>query len=367
MAISIKVSLKRDSGFVLDIDMEIKDRGVTALYGPSGSGKSTILRLIAGLERGSAKDTIEITADASTWQSDDLFMAPEKRGVGMVFQRPQLFPHLTVEGNLAFARKHRHSRQNLDTNQLLKWLDVTQLLNKNVAELSGGEAQRVAMARVILNGAKYILMDEPLGSIDNAARHRILPYLERLHHELEVPIVYVSHSFEEVSYLADDLFVLDNGKIQCRGSLMALSSDIELASGQGDSAATVIQCRVKEHDPEFGLTELDFEGASIFVNTGNYSVGDSAGDPVRVRVPARDVSVATTKPENSSILNILKMQIVSIERSAGSGLLLRLCRNDQFLLARITRKSLDHLGLEINQFVYAQIKSIALLHDNSPS
>ncbi len=342
--------------------MQIKDSGVTALYGPSGSGKTTILRLIAGLEKGTAKDNIEIRAGNSTWQGPDLFIAPENRGVGMVFQRPQLFPHLTVEGNLAFARKHRHSHQNIDTNQLMTWLDITQLLNKNVAELSGGEAQRVAMARVILNGARYILMDEPLGSIDSAARHRILPYLEKLHHELDVPIVYVSHSFEEVSYLADDLFVLNNGKVQHSGTLLALSSDIELASGQGESAATVIQCRVKRHDNEFGLTELDFEGASIFVNTGNYP----AGDTVRVRVPARDVSVATTRPENSSILNILRMKIVAIEPDYGPGVLLRLHRKEQFLLARITRKSLDHLKLEVNQPVYAQIKSIALLHDNPP-
>lgn len=360
MKISARAHLTRRSGFILDVDVTIAPRGITALYGPSGSGKSTLLRLIAGLERGSQGDRIRITCAETVWQDDSSFMAPEHRGIGFVFQQHQLFPHLTVEGNLQFAKKRQHVRNNIDPTEISEWLNLQPLLDKKIDQLSGGEAQRVAMARVLLNGANCILMDEPLGSIDAASRSRILPYLDRLHRNLKIPIVYVSHSFDEISYLADYLYVLEEGKVHAQGPLMELSSNLELASGQGDSAATVIQCVVSSHDTEFGLSELNFEGAQIFVNAENYQINDS----VRVRIPARDVSIATTRPENSSILNILKVEVVAIEESPGPSLLVRLGRNNQFLLARITRKSLSILKLKPGQHVYAQIKSVALLNEN---
>lgn len=361
MQITAIAHLTRPSGFVLDVDITIAANGITALYGPSGSGKSTLLRLIAGLERGARGDRIEITWGDRVWQDQSSFVAPEHRGVGFVFQQHQLFPHLTVAGNLQFARKRQHLQDNIDATQIYEWLNLQPLLTKNIDQLSGGEVQRVAMARVLLNGARCILMDEPLGAIDNLSRSRILPYLDRLHRNLEIPIVYVSHSFDEISYLADYLYVLEEGKILNQGPLMELSSNLELASGQGDSAATVIQCAVARHDREFGLSELNFEGAKIFVNAENYAIGDS----VRVRIPARDVSIATSRPENSSILNILEVEVDSFEESSTASVLVKLRRNNQFLLARITRKSLNLLGLGPGQQVYAQIKSVALLNENA--
>lgn len=360
MEISASVHLTRSSGFILDVDINILPTGITALYGPSGSGKSTLLRLIAGLERGDRGDRIRIVSGNEVWQDGSSFTAPEHRGIGFVFQQQQLFPHLTVQGNLQFAMKRQHVQNNIDTSQIYEWLNLHPLLSKKIDQLSGGEAQRVAMARVLLNGARCILMDEPLGSIDVRSRSRILPYLDRLRRNLKIPMVYVSHSFDEISYLADYVYVLKEGKVHAKGPLMELSSDLELASGQGESAATVIHCTVSKHDPEFGLSELNFEGAKIFVNAENYQINDS----VRLRIPARDVSIATTRPENSSILNILRVEVVSLEESTGPSLLIKLCRKNQFLLARITRKSLSMLGLQRGQFVYAQIKSVALLNEN---
>ncbi|MFP6807039.1 MAG: molybdenum ABC transporter ATP-binding protein [Pseudomonadales bacterium] len=363
MEISIKAHLTRSSGFVIDVDIIIPPVGITALYGPSGSGKSTLLKLIAGLERGSDNDHIEITSGSTVWQNDKIFVPAEKRSIGYVFQQHQLFPHLSVQGNLDFAIKRQHVQSTIDFDQVAQWLDIQPLLNKKITQLSGGEAQRVAMARVLLSGARCILMDEPLGAIDSAARARILPYLDRLHRNLEIPMIYVSHSFDEITYLADQLFVLNNGKVSRSGSLFELSSDLELASGQGDASATVIQCRVHDHDKKYDLSELNFEDTSIFVNAQSHSIGDL----VRVRIPARDVSIATSRPENSSILNIIKVEIVSFEEAHDRSVLVRLRRNKQFLLARITRKSMSTLSLHSGQQVYAQIKSVALLNKSNVS
>lgn len=361
MEIRADIHLTRSAGFILDMNITVQPNGITALFGPSGSGKSTLLRLLAGLERGTVQDRIRITSDDTVWQDETTFVPPEKRGIGFVFQQQQLFPHLNVQENLLFALNRQHTQNDLDADQVYEWLNLMPLLDKNVNQLSGGEAQRVAIARVLLNGARCILLDEPLGSIDTASRSRILPYLDRLHRNLQIPMVYVSHSYEEISYLADYLFVLEDGKIKSKGSLLELSSTLELNSTEGDSAAAVIQCRVSRHDLTYRLSELDFEGAKIFVNAENYQVDDS----VRLRIPARDVSIATSQPVNSSILNILEVEVVSFEESPGPSILVRLRRNNQFILARITRKSLNILNIQPGQKVYAQIKSVALLMENT--
>jgi len=310
MDITADIHLTRDEGFILDVNIVVKPRGITALYGPSGSGKSTLLRLLAGLERQASRkdgDRITVTCGNTVWQDETTFVTPEKRGIGFVFQQQQLFPHLTVLGNLQFAMRRQHVQNGIDPDQVHEWLDLSPLLGKQVSQLSGGEAQRVSIARVLLNGAKCILMDEPLGSIDSASRSRILPYLDRLHRNLQIPMVYVSHSYEEITCLADNLYVLEGGKITSKGSLMDLSSTLELNWAEGESAAAVVQCTVVKHDTEYRLSELDFEGARIFVNAENFNVGE----PLRVRIPARDVSITTTAPENSSILNIIEVEVAS--------------------------------------------------------
>ena len=358
--IALKAHISRPSGFTLDVDLEIKPNGITALYGPSGSGKSTILKLLAGLERGGKGDSIELTSEGTTWQNNNTFLPPEKREVGLVFQQQQLFPHLTVQGNLQFAQQRRHVNTGLDLEQINEWLDLSSLLEKKVDQLSGGEAQRVAIARVLLNGAKCILMDEPLGSIDNPSRSRILPYLDKLHKNLNIPMVYVSHSFEEITHLADYLYVLEKGRIKFEGPMIEMSSSLALNAGEGDLAATVIQCTVDNFDDEYGLTELDFEGTALFVNADN----PKPGNRVRVRIPARDVSIVLQKPSDTSILNILAVDIVSFTDTQSPSVLVKLKHKQQFILARITRKSLDSLHLQPGQQVYAQIKSVALINDS---
>ncbi|MBD3648291.1 MAG: molybdenum ABC transporter ATP-binding protein [Pseudomonadales bacterium] len=360
MQIHADIHLERDSGFTVDADLRIRDSGITALYGPSGSGKSTMLRLIAGLERGRKGDRITITADDETWHDRNNFVPVHRRGVGFVFQQQQLFPHLTVRGNLDYAIKRRHSDNGVDLSQIKEWLGLAPLLPQPVQQLSGGEAQRVSIARVLLSGARCILMDEPLGSIDVASRARILPYLDRLHRNLRLPLIYVSHSLEEITYLADELYLLDDGKIKASGSLFELASSLELNIDAGEAAASVLQCTIAGHEADYGLTRLDFDGCHLFVTARHREPGAT----LRVRIPARDVSITLEPPQQTSILNVIPTTVEEIQPPTESpGVLVRLGSGKQHILARITRKSLNNLNLTVGQQVYAQIKSVALLSD----
>lgn len=360
MQIHADIHLERAGGFTVDAGLDIQDSGITALYGPSGSGKSTILRLIAGLERGGNRDRINIRAGDVTWHDERTFLPVHERGVGFVFQQQQLFPHLTVKGNLDYAIKRRHSNNGIGISQISEWLALEPLMSQPVQQLSGGEAQRVSIARVLLSGARCILMDEPLGSIDVASRARILPYLDRLHRNLQLPLVYVSHSLEEITYLADDLYLLEGGKIVASGSIFELGSSLELNIDAGDAAASVLQCTIAGHEPDYGLTRLDFDGGHLFVTARHRDPGAT----LRVRIPARDVSITLEPPQQTSILNIIPVKVEEIQPpSESAGVLVRLAGGKQHILARITRKSLSNLDLSVGQQVYAQIKSVALLSD----
>lgn len=356
--IHAEVQLNRPSGFSLDVSLEM-GTGVTALYGPSGAGKTTVLKLIAGLERGKGGDRIRVRNDGETWQDEAHFVPPHRRGIGYVPQGASLFPHLSVRDNLEFGQR-RSRRAVPDPSQVHEWLELAPLLDKHTGELSGGEAQRVAIGRALLTGARCILMDEPLGAIDQSARNRILPSLDRLHHELDATLVYVSHSLEEVTYLADHLYVIDAGRITANGSVAAMSTSLELAAGQGETLAAVLECKVAGFDVEFGLAQLDFGNASLYVATSSKPTGTSC----RVRIPARDVSIALEAPTRTSILNIIPATVEEIHATDGPSVLVKLAVAGQFIMARITRKSLTALGLQKSQPVFAQIKGVALLTEH---
>jgi molybdate transport system ATP-binding protein len=353
--ISANISLSRPSGFSLDVSLEIGD-GVTALYGPSGSGKTTILRLIAGLERGGPADLIDVSNDGTVWHSETGFLPTHKRRVGYVFQQPQLFPHLNVRDNLRYGRK-RGTDNGVEARQVYDWLDLDSLLDQRVARLSGGEAQRVAIGRVLLSDARCILMDEPLGSIDQSARNRILPYLDRLHRELDVPMVYVSHSLDEVNYLADRVYLLQDGHVRASGTVFETSASLEINRDEGEGLAAVIDCAIRQYDEAFGLTELAIGSHPLFV------AARIEGERCRVRIPAKDVSIARNAPSETSILNIIPATVDDISASSHPSALVRLRIDGQFILARITRKSLATLELHEGQQIYAQIKGVALLTD----
>jgi len=217
--IAIRYALQRAT-FALDIDVELPLHGITGVYGPSGAGKTSLLRCVAGLEQPSAG---RLVVAGDVWQDGKSSRAPHERAIGYVFQEPRLFDHLNVRGNIEYGwRRKRHDGKHA-IDAVVELLGLQDLLDRKPAELSGGEAQRVAIARALLCAPRFVLMDEPLASLDQARKDEILPFLDRLHAESSVPIIYVSHNIDEICRLCDHLLVIDNGAVMANGDFRVKS------------------------------------------------------------------------------------------------------------------------------------------------
>ncbi len=354
MTLHLSCKLRRGN-FLLELDTRFPDHEVTALFGASGSGKTTILRLIAGLDQESG---VQVTFNGETWQDQHTFVPPHNRRVGYVFQDLNLFPNLSAGRNLDYAEQRAHSERGLSRREIIDVLEIGPLLTKFPDQLSGGEKQRVAIARSLLSHPKLLLMDEPLGSIDQSARSRILPYLQRIHQLLDIPVVFVSHSLDEVLYLADTVLEINQGRLVQQVSVIDFATS-EAADKDNDAAA-IVRCRVRNHDEAYNLTSLDLSGESLTVSAPGFSIGDQ----VRVKIPARDVSITRERATSSSILNVIESRIMSIDPGDGPAAMVRLQIGDQRLLARVTRKSVDDLSLKEGDSVFAQIKGVALMVDH---
>ena len=359
-SIAAKLTLAR-TGFTLDVDLALPARGITALFGNSGCGKTTILRCIAGLER-TASGHVQV--DGAIWQDAHTFVPPHRRAIGYVFQEPSLFTHLDVRRNLEFGYRRAHAipaREKFE--HTVRLLGLQSLLQRLPHQLSGGQQQRVAIARALLTQPQLLLMDEPLASLDSTSKSEILPYLEQLHDELQIPMLYVSHAINEVTRLADHLVFLEAGRVRAQGSVNDVLTDSTLPLAQLDEAAAVLYGSVLHHDEFYHLSHVALSaggqaGGSLAVSHKNLPPGHD----VRVRILARDVSIALQPPQYSSITNVLPARIIDICPAADAAqAIVRLDLGGQTLLSRITRRSVDTLGLKENTRVYAQVKSVALM------
>jgi molybdate transport system ATP-binding protein len=344
-------------GFSLDVDVRLPGRGVTALFGPSGCGKTTFLRCVAGLVRSPAG---LLRVNGETWQDEAAraFVPTHRRPLGMVFQDPSLFTHLSVRQNLEYGMKRARKQSARDLDAIVELLQIGHLLSRRSAHLSGGEQQRVAIARALLVGPDLLLLDEPLASLDVQRKLEILPYLERLHDELSIPMLYVSHSPDEVARLADHLLVLEAGRVIAQGALAETLARLDLPTAYSDDAGSVIDGSVGAVDDEYHLTRVDFAGGGLWIGGSARTLGTR----LRVRVHARDVSITLTRPVQTSILNVLPARLEAIQDDGPERVNLRLRLGDGGppLLARITRRSLAALALGPGMSVYAQIKGVAL-------
>lgn len=342
-------------GFVLDADLQAPDRGVTALFGPSGSGKTTLLRAIAGLER----DPHGYVALAGgVWQDGSVFLPPHQRPLGYVFQEASLFAHLSVRRNLEYGFKRVPSEdRRVDFEETVQLLGVGNLLDSQPSRLSGGERQRVAIAQALLTSPRLLLLDEPLTGLDAAAKAEIVPYLERLHAELEIPVLYVSHSADEVARLADHLALMRDGTIVAVGPIAGMLTRFDLPMSRGLDAEAIVEATVEGHDEAFHLTRLEFGGGTFLVTRETLAIGTR----VRLRVLARDVSLTLEKQSNTSILNILPVKVVELADEGPAQVMVKLEAGDTFLLSRVTRKSARALSLQPGKRIHAQIKTVALL------
>jgi molybdate transport system ATP-binding protein len=356
MVDSIQARFKIDRpGFTLDVDLVLPYRGVTALFGHSGSGKTTVLRCIAGLER-SPSGFLRVNGDV--WQDDRFWLPTHQRPLGYVFQEASLFSHLTVLGNLRYGAKRISDSPRVSLDQAVELLGITHLLDRKPDSLSGGERQRVAIARALAVNPRILLMDEPLAALDLKRKREILPYLERLHDELEIPVVYVSHSPDEVARLADHLVVMDGGRVLANGALAETLARLDLPIRLGEDVGAVLDASVGEIDTAWHLMRVDFSGGSLWTR----DLGIPVGRRVRVRILARDVSLASERPVQTSIQNLLYGRVDAIADDEHPGVcLVRVKVGDSILIARLTKRAAAMLGATIGRELWLQIKSVALM------
>ena len=352
--------LKEQSNFFMNMDLTVPANGLTAIMGKSGSGKTTLLRCIAGLEK---IRNAEIIFKGDVWQNHKKKIPTHKRPLAYVFQESSLFPHLTVKKNLDYAIKR--SIRFFDKEyyeQILDLLDIQPLLTKSIQTLSGGERQRVAIARAVLSRAKLLLMDEPLSSLDNQRKQEILPYLVKLKNESDVPILYVSHSVEEVAKLADHVVMLEGGKVTVQGDVKTIFSAVDLPIQLDHETGSVLSGYIVDVDEQWHLAKISTTGGEVVIPYQSPILNYQKDQAVRLRVLARDISLTLEPNPNSSILNVLKTQVDHIQYDSNSPVSkIRLAFGDDYLLANITSKSVHDLNLKKGSWVWAQIKSVAVI------
>ena len=351
--IECKIKVQLES-FMLDANFSIPDRGITVVFGPSGSGKTTLLRAIAGLEK-SDKGFLKI--GDSVWQKGEDFLATHKRQIGYVFQDAALFDHLDVKGNLNFVIKRAIGLKEDFIESIHNLLEIKTLLNRKTTQLSGGERQRVAIARALLTNPKILLLDEPLSALDLKRKNEILPFLDSIHNDLEIPILYVTHSQDEMSRLADHLLLIEDGNIVGSGPVNDMLTRFDMPLSHGGDAVSIIEAEVLKRDSEFNLMHLDFLGGQFIVPDNGFPVQTK----VRIRVVARDVSLTKSKQVDTSILNIFPAMVQEIVNEGEAQVMVRLQIKETILLACITRKSSYKLRLEKGSEVFVQVKSVAIL------
>jgi molybdate transport system ATP-binding protein len=341
-------------GFTLDVDLTLPGSGVTALFGHSGSGKTTLLRCIAGLEQAPLG---VLSVKGEVWQDDRRWVPPHQRPIGYVFQEASLFTHLTVLENLRYGMKRTAIHQRLSLDHAIDLLGIGNLLDRHPDRLSGGEKSRVGIARALAVNPSLLLMDEPLAALDLKRKQEILPYLERLHDELEIPVIYVSHAPDEVARLADHLVLLDEGHVVASGPLSETLARADLPPAFADDAGVVLTTTVAEHEAD-NLTQLDFVDGCLYVGLRK----EPPGSRLRCRIHARDVSIALEKPRSSSIVNILPATVSAVTATDTPGhVLVQMRIGSSTLLARISERSCRELAIAPGLPVWAQIKAVALL------
>ncbi|MEI6894152.1 MAG: molybdenum ABC transporter ATP-binding protein [Colwellia sp.] len=345
-------------GFKLDVKLTLPWQGVSALFGHSGSGKTTCLRAMAGLEN--LPNSYFAIGD-EVWQDSEkgIFVPPHQRDIGYIFQEASLFAHLNVRDNLNFGRRRvAPEKQKVNFDNICSILSLTPLLDRPPSSLSGGERQRVAIARALLTSPRLLLMDEPLSALDHALKQEILPYLERLQQALSIPIIYVSHSPDEVARLADYIVIIKEGSVLKSGPLAEVMLDADAGVSFYDGRSSMLYAEVSAHKEDH-LTELNIDTLTLSVPQISHLVGTK----LRCRINAKDVSLCLAPPQNSSISNILAGTVSAIEEgdSPGERIISVKISAKQTLLSTITYASTKRLNLQLGCAVWAQIKSVVVL------
>ncbi|MGU3493579.1 molybdenum ABC transporter ATP-binding protein [Xanthobacteraceae bacterium A53D] len=354
--IEIDVGISRSTSFKLSARFSAPDRGVTSLFGRSGAGKSTIIHMVAGTVRPD-RGHIRI-GDATFFDADRRIELPmEKRRVGYVFQDARLFPHMSVETNLRYGERRAKGEKLIAFDAVVGMLGIGHLLARRPHTLSGGERQRVAIGRALLSQPRLLLMDEPLAALDEQRKAEILPYLERLRDELNLPILYVSHSLDEVLRLSDTIVAMADGQVVASGPVAKVMSQPEMLPVVGRfDLGTILDCTVKAHDPGYSLSTLAFPDGELRVPLVDLPLGA----PARARIRSRDVAISLSRPMDVSVSNRLSGRITQIRREEGPYADVSVDLGSTVLHALVTMESVERLALETGMPVWLMIKAVAV-------
>ncbi len=339
--------LKREHT-IIDCNFNIPANGITGLFGPSGAGKTSLLRCIAGLERPSKG---QLFINDLCWQDSHagIFIPTHKRQLSYVFQDPHLFTHFSVKKNLMYGyRRNKNNKRYIKIEDVINWMCLEALLDRNIHSLSGGEKQRVAIARALLCNPMLLLMDEPVSALDLDSKNEVLSCLENLQQDVSIPILYVTHSQQELAQLADHILLMDDGEIHASAPAEEILTQLSSASVK-NNAPSIVMAKLVKQDPTYPLSYLSFAGGDIAIPL----IKNTIGDTVSLKVYAKDVTLFLAKPPRSSVLNTYQASIASIEKESDR---VQLNLNGILLNAFVTRKAIDALNLHQGMKIYVQIK-----------
>jgi molybdate transport system ATP-binding protein len=368
---SLKVAVeKRLESFILDVEFDAPTPGVVALFGPSGCGKSMTINIIAGLlvpDRG----TISLDDGVLLDTRRHVDVAAERRGIGYVFQDARLFPHLNVASNLKYAQRRARRAPYVSLERVLALLDLEPLMSRRAHQLSGGERQRVAIGRALLSQPRLLLLDEPLAALDRERREEVLPYLETLRDQLSIPMIYVSHQFDEVLRLATHIVLMQSGTVAAEGSITQMSLDPKLRALIGpDAVGAIMDGTVIGEDTASGLTRVRVGDGEIRVEAARLA----AGMRLRVQLLARDVIVSTRVPQYLSVRNTLQGIVTAVDDDgsgadggSGSDLVSIDIGAGASILARVTRAATRELALAKGVPAWALVKAVSLRGHSFPA
>lgn len=355
MSAEISLTLRRGA-FVLDAAFHFAAPGVTALFGASGAGKTMIIHAMAGLIQ-PQKGRIVIDGETLLDTRRNVCVAAEERRIGVVFQDARLFPHMTVKSNLLYGWHRARAKcgpGEIDT--VIALLGLENLLTRVPRHLSGGERSRVALGRALLMRPRALLLDEPLAALDAPRKAEILPYLERLRDETKIPILYVSHSLDEVARLAERMIVLSDGKVTAEGSIFDITARLDLLTGHNLLSGAILEATIVAHDDAYALTELNLAGETLTIPR----LARAPGEKVRIRIDAQDVTLSLVRPESISANNVVPAIVADVRLSEDAHADVQLAIGDARLLARVTRKSVERLKLSTGTAVFAIVKSVTV-------
>jgi molybdate transport system ATP-binding protein len=354
----LSVRLRQSGPIPLDAEFTCGRGDVLAIFGPSGSGKTTILRTIAGLYR---PTEALVRSGSETWTdtATATFAPPHTRAVGFVFQEYALFPHLSAAGNVMTALGHRpRAERRSRAEELLNLVHLSGHVNRRPHELSGGERQRVALARALAREPAVLLMDEPFAAVDRSVRRRLQNEIDHLRRALDMPLILVTHDFDDVVRLATHLLILERGRSLAEGPLPALTSRPDLSwLREAVGLGSVFDAVVTRALPERGLVELAFDGGTLLASDRDLIAGMS----VRLRIPAREVILATMEPERLSLHNALEGTVSAIHADAHfDHVIVQMAVGRVLLLAEVTRDAIARLGIAVGMRLHALVKSVSI-------